>query len=95
MIQTGLTYKLFTYNLTVIVVDRSQDLHLLELLNINSMNQNIWLGCSWLKIKREGKKKKIIHDALVFPNRILPAQSSMPAYFAMQSIYLNNLTVAE
>ena len=41
VLQKGLSCKLFTYNLTVIVVDMSQDLHLLELLNINSMNQNI------------------------------------------------------
>lgn len=44
VLQKGLTCKLFTYKLRVIVVDFSQDLHLLELLNINNMNQNIWLG---------------------------------------------------
>lgn len=41
VLQKGPTCKLVTYNLTVIVVDMSQDLHLLELLSINSMNQNI------------------------------------------------------
>lgn len=41
VLQKGPTCKLVTYNLTVIVVDMSQHLHLLELLSINIMNQNI------------------------------------------------------